>query len=129
MAYEVTPNDVTSGFDTQAQASEIVALICLMNGADACMEAQGVPNAVGVLLKTYAIRHMLSGTANGGAGQVVSQTAIGGASRTFKATGTSGFGSTPSGALLEQLDRWGCVTAILSGNPGIFMASVGPRRR
>ena len=126
--YAITVADVKSGFDTAASDAEITALIAVADLADACLEGAGVADAIGQTLKTYAVRHILTLTANSGAGQVTQQSSASGASRTFKAFEGSRLTGTPFGAALAALDSTGCVTGLFSSNSGLAFMSVGPSR-
>lgn len=127
--YAITISDVRAGgFETAAADAEISALIAMAGGADACLEGAGVSDEAGKTLKVYAIRHVLSLTANGGNGQVTSQSSASGASRSFKAFDGSRLTGTPYGAALASMDTSGCVTALFAARSGVAFLSVGPSR-
>ncbi len=126
--YGVLVEDVRNGFPTSAADFDIRSLIKWADRADGCLEGAGVEWEVGALLKIYAVRHALSMTANGGMGQVTQQSSASGASRSFRAFDGTKLGSTPAGAMLEEMDTSGCVSGLFSGSPSMFMCSVGPRR-
>lgn len=126
--YAITVADVKSGFDTAASDAEIAALIVVADTADACLEGAGVADVVGQMLKTYAVRHILSLTANSGAGQVTQQSSASGASRTFKTFEGSRLSGTPFGAALSAMDKTGCVTGLFASSAGLAFMSVGPSR-
>lgn len=127
--YAITASDVhAGGFETQAANAEIEALIAMVSAADARLAGAGVADAVGQTLKVYAVRHVLTMTANGGRGQVTSEGSASGANRSFKAFDGSRLSGTPYGAMLSAMDATGCVTALFAARAGIAFMSVGPSR-
>lgn len=129
MAYEITIADVDCTAPSGASDAEIALVISLLATADDCLAANAVPEDVGALIKIYAARHLLALTSNGGAGVVTQQSSASGASRTLSGwTAGKGLNATAFGAMVAQLDRYGCVTKLLSGDAGMFFGSVGPSR-
>lgn len=127
--YAIAISDVhAGGFETPAAHAEIDALIAMVGAADACLAGAGVADAVGRQLKIYAVRHVLTLTANGGRGQVTSEGSASGASRSFKAFDGSRLTGTPYGAALAAMDTTGCVTALFAARSGLAFLSVGPSR-
>ena len=127
--YTITNSDVHSGgFESPAASAEVEALIAMADRADACLEGAGVADAIGKQLKIYAVRHVLTLTANGGRGQVTSEGSASGASRSFKAFEGSRLTGTPYGAALAAMDASGCVTALFAARSGMAFMSVGPSR-
>ena len=126
--YAIITEDIRDGFVTDASDTEISALIAVVSQADACMAGAGVADAVGQMLKTYAVRHILAMTANNGNGQVTQQSSASGASRSFKAFEGSRLSGTPYGAALAAMDTIGCVTAIFAARSGVAIMSVGGAR-
>ena len=127
--YAITANDVhAGGFETPAANAEIEALIAIADGADACLAGAGVADTTGQTLKIYAVRHMLTLTANGGRGQVTSEGSASGATRAFKSFDGSRLTGTPYGAALSAMDSTGCVTALFAARSGLAFLSVGPSR-
>ncbi len=126
--YTITAAEVKSGVQSGASDAEIAALIVWASKADACLDGAGIDADTGKLLKLYAIRHILTMTANAGQGQVTSQTSASGAARSFKAFDGASLAGTAFGAMLQEMDVSGCVSGLFSGNPGMFLRSVGPRR-
>lgn len=129
MAETITASDVTDGYTTSIPTAEIELMISVVDGADACLDANSVPADTQTLLKIYGVRHMLALMDNSGRGQATSESAPSGASRSFSQWATSGQGltSTRYGALLKQLDRYGCVTAVIDNATGMQLRSVGRR--
>jgi hypothetical protein len=84
---------------------------------------RGVPEQTAKALKTYAARHVLSLQANGGRGNVRSETAPSGASRSYG--GYTGAEGSSYGLLVKQLDIWGCVFTLIDRTPGLAAFSVG----
>ena len=127
--YTITISEVHSGgFESLAAHAEVEALIAMASGADACLEGAGVADVVGRQLKIYAVRHVLTMTANGGRGQVTSEGSASGASRSFKAFDGSRLTGTTYGAALAAMDASGCVTALFAARAGVAFMSVGPSR-
>lgn len=111
MAYEVTSIDVgTCAAD----------LIAWADTADTCLTAKSVPHDLGRLLKINLIKHVQE-LQSGGA--VTSQTAVSGASRSF----SDDFGAYKSsyGKLLAQMDKTGCVVALIGGGGYVQFRSAG----
>lgn len=126
MAVVITQEDVTS-YGIVAPLPVIDGLILLMAQADECLDKHNVPDDVQKTLKLYAIGHM-SYLVTGG--QIKSQSAPSGASRSFAVPTGVGLASTTWGALLKSLDKWGCVSNLLTnGQPKPMVLSVGPGRR
>ena len=114
MAAVITPEDVTNGFATDVSASEIPLYIAIVDGADACLDKNEVPDDTQRALKLLAVRHLLALQATGGRGNVTSESAPSGASRSYaKYTGTNG---TYYGDLLKSLDLYGCLTRVIDAN-------------
>jgi|SRR6478609_6387601 len=126
MAAVITVDDVKDGFSTTVSDTEIQMLIDVIDGADACLDANEVPEAKQKILKIYAVRHLLAMQGNGGKGTVKSERAPSGASRSYSDwQGGTGVDASPYGAMLKQLDSTGCIVTLLeSGNRMAFM-SVG----
>lgn len=125
----VAPADIKAGFETEASDIEIQALIdFVVSGSSACLTGNGVPEATQDLLTTYAVRHILTLTAASGRGSVTSERAPSGASRSFAAWQGEGLGSTRFGALLMQLDRYGCVRGVMENSKSLAFFSVKARR-
>lgn len=126
--YAITAAEVKAGVQSSASEAEVAALITWASKADACLDGAGIDTDTGKLLKLYAIRHILTMTANAGQGQVTSQNSASGAARSFKAFDGAGLSGTPFGSMLQEMDVSGCVSGLFAGNPGMFLRSVGPRR-
>lgn len=128
MAAVITANDVTHGFSTTVPHDEIELLIEVVSAADDCLDANSVPESKQKILKIYAVRHMLTMQANSGAGIVKSRTAPSGASQSFATWQGQGVQGTSYGALLKQLDVYGCVVSILENDTNkVGIYSVGGR--
>ncbi|WP_417861853.1 hypothetical protein [Vreelandella venusta] len=126
MAVVITQEDVTS-YGIVAPQSVIDGLILLMAQADDCLDKQSVPDDVQKTLKLYAIGHM-SYLVTGG--QIKSQSAPNGSSRSFAVPTGVGLASTTWGSLLKSLDKWGCISNLLTNDqPKPMVLSVGPGRR
>ena len=124
MAVTITIDEVKSFQDSSLSDDAIQCMIDAMNEADSCLDANGVPNATQKLLKTYGVAHQLL-LADGG--RVSRRTAQEGASIQWSVKESSGLASTQWGVLLKNLDRYGCVTALLDNGDGyMFMTAIGP---
>jgi hypothetical protein len=128
MAVSIGASDVKAGYQTGIPDSEIDLLISVVDGANACLDANAVPADKQTLLKVYAVRHMLALMDNSGRGQATSESAASGASRSFAQWQGKGLLSTRYGTLLKQLDVYGCVTTILQQDVGLMVMSVGRGR-
>ena len=115
MPYEITSADIEAGGD-------FADLIAWADTADACMTAKGVPAALGKTLKIYLVKHVLQLERGG---SVSSETAVSGASRSFATV--SGLQGTSYGKLLSQMDKAGCVLALISNNGTVQLRSAGRR--
>lgn len=128
MAYDVCISDVTEGFSLAPSIIEVDGVLAWVNTADACLTGAGIDEATGRLLKIYAARHVLQVTANDGLGAATSQSSASGASRSFSPVSGQRLGSSSYGALLQAMDKSGCVTGLFSSNSGLAFMSVGPSR-
>jgi hypothetical protein len=122
MAVVITAADVKNGFSTVVPDDEIGLLISIVAEADACLDAALVPDDRQRILKIYAVRHMLAMQANNGQGVLTGRTAPSGASQSFSAWKGVGVNATPYGNLLKQLDKNGCLVALIE-NDGPYLAA------
>lgn len=126
MAVIITVEDV-AGYGIRAPEVVIDGLIAMMMQVDDCLDANDVPEDMQRLLKLYAIGHMATLVTGG---QIRSQSAPSGASRSFAVPTGIGLASTSWGALLKSMDKWGCLSALLTNDePKPMILSVGPGRR
>lgn len=123
MAATITIAEVRDGFDTDLPDSQITIAITLANQADACLDANAVPDDVQSALKVYAARHVLYLQSNSGRGGVTSESAPSGASRSYGKW--SGKGGSPFYGLIEQLDQYGCIKALFENSQNLWLRSVG----
>lgn len=113
-----------------ASTPTLTEFIALIDGADACLEGQGVADVTGKSLKRLAVAHMATITLNGGRGVVTSESVPAG-SRGFAAwKGTGGLEASPFGSMLKGLDWSGCLTNLFdadgaSGGPRLFLGTAG----
>lgn len=128
MPYTITVADVKDGFSTAASDAEINMFIVVVDEADDCFAANSVSEEKGKVLKIAAVRHILVLSVNSGGGAVRSQTAPSGASQSFGGWQQQGEGlaATSYGALVRQLDEFGCLTSILENNQNLVLWEVGP---
>lgn len=122
MPYEITVAEVRDGFNTSASDADLTAYIAFAGQADACLEANAVPDAIGKQLKILAVRHLATAASDGG--NVVSQRAVSGASRTFQQRRA---GETQHLETLRMLDTYGCVMNVVSSGGSVRIMSVGRR--
>lgn len=125
MAVVITVAEVKAIQATTLPDSVIQAMIDTVDQADACLDANEVPDSTQTLLKLYAVAHMLYSSSTG---NVQSERSPTGASRTYKES-PSGLGSSPWGGQVLQFDKFGCITALLQQDNQVFIASVGPGGR
>ena len=123
MTYALSVARVRDGFDTGLGDIELSSLITFAGGADACMTTKQVPDDTGILLKLYLVRHMATLNDNSGRGNAIAESAPSGASRTFAQRTKPGTGYMD---MLDQMDRWGCVKALLRRGGAAFVRGVGP---
>lgn len=105
--YAITPEDIGNPPD----AAMIIAFLAQ---ADACLEANGVPDEVGKMLKIYAAKHMVGLTADAG-GVVTSKRAPSGAAISYGGRG-QGLDSTSYGSMLAAMDKYGCVSGLFKAD-------------
>lgn len=126
MAVTIEVADVKAGFSTTAPDVEIEMVIGIVDQADACLDANDVPEPTQKGLKLYAARHFLTLQANDGRGNIKSERAPSGAGRSFGEWTRGGERDTsPYIALVRQLDQWGCVLALLDNKSQMGMWAVG----
>lgn len=126
MPYTITVEQVNDGFNSPASDADLAGYIAIVDQADTCLTNNGVADAIGMQLKTLAVRHLAVNARDGGA--VTSEKAVSGASRSYAEynAGETGYLDT-----LRQLDRTGCVYGVVSQNSFIQLRSIGrrPERR
>ena len=125
MAVTITVEDVRKLINTNLDDSVIQCMIDVVDEADDCLDANGVPDSIQKQLKLYGVAHQIV-MAQGG--QVESLTAQEGASKKWKAVQGSGLDATNFGQMVRQLDRHGCLIPILDNtdNGFMFIGSIGP---
>lgn len=122
MAVEITESEVLDGFSTSASSADIAAYIAVVDQADACLDANSVPDAIARQLKILGVRHLATEGSDGG--QVTEQRAVSGASRKFAERGG---GDTAALSTLRQIDKYGCVIGIVRNNGRVQLRSAGRR--
>ena len=127
MATAITVEDVKLGFATALDDAEIELMIGVVDEADTCLDANSVSEGKQKALKLYGVRHMLSLMENDGRGKATSEQAPSGAGRSFASWQGKDLASTRYGALLKQLDAFGCVTRLLENTNQVSIRSVGRR--
>jgi len=120
MAASIRLADVQDGFTTQASEADIVGFIAVVDQADACLDANNVPDAIQRQLKVLGVRHLVQNAADRGA--VLEERAVSGASRKYaeRAAGETSYLQT-----LRTIDQYGCVLNVISRNGFIQLRSVG----
>jgi len=129
MAVTITYADVISGFDTAIPEAQVDLLIAIIGEADVCLDANLVSVSTQEMLKLSAVRHMLtlmSGSSSG-KGAVTSESAPSGASRSYRPPQSANLNATSYGALIKQLDKFGCITSKLENNQYTSLRSIGRR--
>jgi hypothetical protein len=127
MATTITAADVKAGFTTTLADAEIDMLISVVSEADACLDANNVASDRQKALKLYAVRHLLALQENDGRGKATSEQASNGAGRSFSTWQGKDLASTRYGAMVKQLDTFGCIRSVLEPGTNISIRSVGRR--
>ena len=122
MAVTITTADVLDGFSTSASTADLTAYIAVVDQADACLDANSVPDAIASQLKILGVRHLAQNANDGGS--VIEQRAISGASRKF-AERYGGYTSHLD--TLRAIDQYGCVMGTLTNTANIQLRSAGRR--
>lgn len=125
MAVVITVAEVKAIQATNLPDSVIQDIIDTVSAADACLDANAVPDATQRLLKLYASAHLMYASSTG---NVQSERSPTGASRTYR-EGGSGLESSPWGGQILQLDQYGCVSSLLQRDNTLYIASTGPGGR
>lgn len=121
MAATITIDQVKEFYPTSLSDSVIAGLITFVAQADACLDANQVPDDIQTVLKLNAIAHSLMQIDGG---QVTSERSMTGAAVTFKETGSKfGINSTPYGQVVASLDLNGCLTSLYKSQR--FLKSIG----
>lgn len=127
MAVTITVSDVTDVQPTTLPDSYVEGLIAYVDQADACLDANNVPDEVQSNLKILGAAAMLYTSSKG---NVESERSPTGASRTYKTSdGKDYLGDNPWGQQLKMMDQYGCVTSLLQGPQRTYLKSVGPGGR
>ena len=129
MAVTITYADVILGFETDIPEAQVDLLIAIIDEADTCLDAYAVSASAQEILKLSAVRHMLTlmSSAGSGKGAVTSESAPSGASRSYRPAQAGDLSATSYGALIKQLDKFGCITARLENNQYTMLRSIGRR--
>lgn len=126
MAVTITVADVIAMQPTSLPDSVVQLMIDTIDAADACLDANNVPDATQSLLKLYAVSHMVYMASRG---NVTSESSPTGASRSYRQAYGGDLGGSQWGSLLLSLDQYGCVTGILQNDQTTFIGSMGPGGR
>lgn len=125
MAVVITAAEVKAIQPTTLPDSVIDDIISTIDQADACLDANAVPDATQRLLKLYGSASLLYTSSTG---NVQSERSPTGASRTYK-NGSSSLEDSPWGSALLALDEYGCVSSLLQRDNTMYIASTGPGGR
>lgn len=117
MAAIITISDVRAEYpNTQASDVMLTAFITTVDAADACLDANGVPNAAQTALKLLGVGVIIESTY----GTVSSETSANGSSVSYK-DGSQGLASQ-----LKAIDTYGCLTSVIKSNePDIYFGAGG----
>lgn len=119
----ITVAEVKEIISTSLPDSVIEAFIGVVDGADVCLEGQGIPDATIKVMKQYAVAHMIE-TSN--RGDVKSQGAPSGASRSFR--DGKGLAGTQYGMTLQQMPAYFCIESIIDNTSNLYFMSINPKR-
>lgn len=111
MAVTITPGDVNDFYPSGASDAVINALIAFIDQANACLDANGIPDETQKLLKIYAVCHMLTMQYGGG---VKSERDMDGESVTFSnAFDKEGLLGSPWGSMIASMPGYSCIAALI----------------
>lgn len=127
MAVTITASDVKAGYATAIPDAEIALMIAVVDEANTCLDANLVADDKQTLLKVLGVRHMLAMMESDGRGKATSEQAPSGAGRSFGQWQGQDASATRYGAMLKQLDQFGCVTKLLENTQRLQIRSVGRR--
>lgn len=130
MATAITYAEVIDGFSTSVPESEVDLLIAAIDQADTCLDNNSVAANVQKALKLAGVRHLLTlmGSSASGKGAVSSETSPSGASRSYRAPQGGSLADTSYGAMLKQLDKYGCVVNQIENQARLSIRSIGRER-
>lgn len=123
MAAIISIQDVNGFQETGKSDFAIQTVIDMVDGADACLDGAGIPEAQQTLLKIYAVLHQLTLMSGG---QVKSQSAMTGDSVSYHAATGTGLAATNWGVMMKSMPGADCIEAILNKSD-IQVFSVGRR--
>lgn len=117
MAVTITLSDVRAEYpNTQASDTMLAAFVATIDAADACLDANGVPDAVQTALKLLGVGVIIESTY----GTVSSETSANGSSVSYK-DGSQGLVSQ-----LKAIDSFGCIQSVIKSNePDIYFGAGG----
>lgn len=122
MSYAITIAAIKDGFATSASDADLLAYIAVVDQADICLQAHGVPADIGRQLKILGVRHLAANANDRGA--VVQERAVSGAARSYseRKPGETGYLET-----LRTIDKYGCVLGTVNRNASVQLRTVGRR--
>lgn len=123
MAAIISIQDVNEFSATGKSDFVIQSVIDMIDGADACLDGAGIPEAQQALLKIYAVLHQLTLMSGG---QIKSQSAMTGDSVSYHAATGTGLASTNWGTMMKSMPGADCIESLLSKSD-IQVFSVGRR--
>ena len=125
MAAVITVEDVLAVQPSTLPEAVIESMIALVDQADACLDANGVPDDVQSLIKIYGVSHLLAAAQSG---NLLSERSPTGASQSYRES-KNPLHYSKWGQQLSLIDQYGCVTSLIQGAPKCYLASVGPGGR
>ena len=122
MAAILTIDDVRNVIETGASDHQIQMLINFVDQADACLDAAGVPCETQLLLKSYAVAHLLTMQSGG---QVKSERDMDGASVSYSVPqGGYGLSATNYGQMILSMVGSDCIEDLID-KPQRFAGAIG----
>lgn len=119
----ITIQDVNDFQATGKSDFAVQSVIDMIDGADACLDGAGIPEAQQKLLKIYAVQHQLTLMSGG---QVKSESTMTGDSVSYHAATGTGLAASNWGAMMKSMPGADCIEALLNKSD-IQVFSVGRR--
>lgn len=123
MAAIISIQDVNDFYASGKSDMVVQSVIDMIDGADACLDGAGIPEAQQRLLKVYACCHQLTMMSGG---QVKSESSMTGDSVSYHAATGTGLAASNWGAMMKSMPGADCIEALLNKSD-IQAFSVGRR--
>ena len=123
MAAIISIQDVNEFSATGKSDFVVQSVIDMIDGADACLDGAGIPEAQQVLLKIYAVQHQLTLMSGG---QVKSESSMTGDSVSYHAATGNGLEASNWGMMMKAMPGASCIESLLNKSD-IQVFSVGRR--